>query len=68
MVDKWTGLLVGKMHNNGVTFEALAKELGVSKPYVSMVLNGKRFPKDAEQKFNDALNKLIASKNLVSME
>ena len=31
MPDAWTGVLVGKMHNKGVTYEALAAQLGVTK-------------------------------------
>ena len=42
MPDAWTGVLVGKMHNKGVTYDELAAQLGVSKGYVSMVLNGAR--------------------------
>ena len=30
MPDAWTGVLVGKMHNKGVTYEALAAQLGVT--------------------------------------
>lgn len=40
MPDAWTGLLVGKMHNKKITYGMLASRLGVTKGYVSMVLNG----------------------------
>ena len=59
MPDAWTGVLVGKMHNKGVTYDGLAAELGVSKAYVSMVLNGARKPANARQRFNDAFNRII---------
>ena len=42
---KWTGPLVGKMHNNGIDLTDLADELRVNKSYVGMVLNGERSPK-----------------------
>lgn len=60
MPEKWTGELVGRMHNERVTGEMLAIKLGVTKSWVSMVLNGARCPKDAEQKFNAAVDEIIA--------
>lgn len=71
MPDAWTGVLVGKMHNKGVTYDELAEQLGVSKGYVSMVLNGARKPADARQRFNDAFAAIVESKRedlLVSKE
>lgn len=62
MPDAWTGVLVGKMHNKGVTYDELAAQLGVSKGYISMVLNGARKPADARQRFNDAFNEIVARK------
>lgn len=62
MPDAWTGVLVGKMHNKGVTYDELAAQLGVSKGYVSMVLNGARKPADARQRFNDAFTAIVESK------
>ncbi len=40
MPEKWTGDLVGKMHVNHVTLAELGKELGITKAYVGMILNG----------------------------
>lgn len=61
MPDAWTGVLIGKMHNKGVTYDALAAQLGVTKSYVSMVLNGARKPANARQRFNDAFNAIVAN-------
>lgn len=58
-MDKWTGELVGKMHNNKVTLEELGNKLGITKGYVSMVLNCQRKPPDAEQRFNAAVDEII---------
>lgn len=58
-MDKWTGELIGKMHNNKVTFEELGNKLGITKGYVSMVLNCQRKPPDAEQRFNAAVDEII---------
>lgn len=42
MPEKWTGRLIGRMHNERITYEQLANEMGVNKAYISMILNGKR--------------------------
>lgn len=59
MIEKWTGVLIGKMHNAGVTYEELAKELNCGKPYVSMILNGKRTPPNAKARLENAFNSLL---------
>lgn len=59
MPKKWTGNLVGLMHNEKVSFNELASELGVTNRYVSMVLNGHRDPEGAEEKFRAALARII---------
>ena len=53
-VPKWTGQLVGKMHNCSVTNVELANELNCTAEYVSMVLNGKKKPANAKERFNRA--------------
>lgn len=62
MPAQWTGNLVGRMHNSRISNRELADKLGVSNKWVSMVLNGHRSPKDAEQRFNAALDELIKEK------
>lgn len=57
---KWTGDLVGLMHDNKITMQMLAEKLGVTNRYVSMVLNGHREPAGAEQRFRVAVNELIS--------
>ena len=42
MPEKWTGVLIGKMHNARVSYDDLAAELGLTKGYLSLILNGKR--------------------------
>lgn len=60
MVEKWTGRLIGKMHNNGVSITDLAAELGVTKAYVSMILNGARKPPEAKNRLETAVDAIIA--------
>lgn len=59
MVQKWTGRLVGKMHNERIKAEDIASELGVSTAYVSMILNGKRNPPNAKERFEAAVTAII---------
>ena len=63
MPEKWTGRLVGKMHNERVTQEEIAAELGVGKAYVCMILNGKRNPPNARERLNDAFDAVIARRS-----
>lgn len=59
MVEKWTGRLIGKMHNNGISIADLATELGVTKAYISMILNGARKPPNARERLETAFNTII---------
>lgn len=61
-MDKWTGRLIGKMHNNGVSGNDLASKLGMSKGYVSMVLNCQRKPPYAKERFEKAVDEIIAER------
>lgn len=64
-MDKWTGELIGKMHNHKVTLQELADQMGMTKGYVSMILNCQRKPPNAEERFNAALDEIIAAKAVV---
>lgn len=63
MPEKWTGDLVGKMHNNRVTYDDLAMEIGVTKAYISMILNGIRNPPDGQERLEAAYNSVIRRRN-----
>lgn len=60
MIEKWTGRLIGKMHNEGIKVSDLATELGVTKAYISMILNGARKPPDAKDRLEAAVDAIIA--------
>lgn len=62
LTKKWTGNLVGLMHDHKITKTMLAEELGVSREYVSMILNEHREPAFAEDRFVDAVHRLIKKK------
>lgn len=63
MPAQWTAEIVGQMHINQICRKDLAKQLGMTPEYVSMVLNGHRDPPDAENRFTKALRDLIAQKS-----
>ncbi len=63
MSQKWTGELVGLLHDYKITQNQLADQLGLSFQYVSMVLRGHRAPPDAEQRFRAALDALISAQS-----
>lgn len=63
MPAQWTAELISKMHAHRITQLALAQQLGYTPQYVSTVLNSKRDPAGAEQKFNSAVDALIEQQN-----
>ena len=68
MPEKWTGRLIGEMHNHNVTYEELAAELGVTKPYISMILNGARKPNGIRKRMEDAFKSVVRKKNGVTVD
>ena len=59
VIEKWTGRLVGKMHNERINAEDVASEMGVTPGYVSMILNGKRNPPGAKVRMEQAVDLII---------
>ena len=62
MLAQWIGDFVGRMHRNRVTITQISQEMGVTREYLSMILNGHREPQGAEQRMNDALDRVIEKK------
>jgi predicted urease superfamily metal-dependent hydrolase len=60
MLAQWEVEFFGKKRAHKVKDFEIAKELGWHPGYLSMVLNGKRTPKDAEKKLSAALDAIIA--------
>ena len=46
------------MHIAGISKKLLAEYMGCSPEYISMVLNGKREPQGAEERFRQAVEEL----------
>lgn len=61
MPAQWTADVIGKMHLNHITAKRLAEHLGYTPEYVSVVLNGKKAPKKAEEVFRKAVEELSAT-------
>lgn len=59
MPEVWTGNLIGRMHNKGITYDELAAEMGVGKSYISMILNGRRKPANIRKRMEDAVDTII---------
>lgn len=59
MMEKWTGTLVGKMHNERVTYQDIADEMSVTKAYISMILNGSRKPKGIKARMEEAFTSIL---------
>lgn len=62
MPEKWTGRLVGRLHNEQITYEELANEMGCTKAYISMILNGARKPDGIQKRMEDAVSAIIAKR------
>ena len=59
MLAQWIADLVGQMHKHRISMKQLADHMGISREYVSMVLNGHREPAGAEPKFRQAVAEII---------
>lgn len=60
MPKDWTGDLVGLMHTHKISQKKLAEHIGVTREYVNMVLNGRREPEGAEEKFTAAVEEIVS--------
>ena len=63
MPAQWTADLISKMHLSRISAKRLAEEVGMTPEYLSMILNGHREPKGAEESLNAALDRLISDKS-----
>jgi len=59
MPDKWTGQIKASLHINGISQRELANHLMMNERYISSILNGKRKPKNAEQRLKNAIGEII---------
>ena len=64
MLAQWLGDLVGKMHRYQVSKKDLANELGVTREYISAILNGHREPAGIENRMNEALDSILKKRQV----
>lgn len=62
MLAQWIADLVGQMHKFKISNKQLAERLSITPEYVSMVLNGHREPAGAKEKFEAAVERIIAER------
>lgn len=65
-MDSWIANAVGEMHINKIGNKELAKKLGVTAEYVSMMLNGKKKPAHAEARIMTAIDDIIRERETKS--
>ena len=63
MPAQWTADVIGEMHLKGISAKQLAAEANITQEYLSMILNGHREPKGAEQTLRAALKQIIAKQD-----
>lgn len=59
MPEPWTGRLIGRMHNHNITMQELAERMGVTRAYVSLLLNSKRNPPGIREKMESTVAEMI---------
>lgn len=62
---KWTGELIGRMHNANVDRTDIAAYMGVTKSYITAILNGRRTPPEAKERLNAAFAEIVAKRDTV---
>lgn len=60
--EEWTGIVVGKMHQWGITNMELGQKCGYTAQYISMLLNGKKafHTEDAKEKTKNHVMRTLA--------
>lgn len=58
-MEEWTIKAAGLMHYNKISNIDVSKKLGVTTEYVSMLLNGKKKPANAETRIMTAISDII---------
>lgn len=59
MPEPWTGRVIGRMHNYNITMQELADRMGITRAYVSLLLNSKRNPPGIREKMESTVAEMI---------
>lgn len=60
MPAEWTGDVVKELHLKKITYQELADEIGVTKAYISMILNSKVPERQMRERIPEAINRIWA--------
>lgn len=61
-MEIWTAEAVGKMHAHRITQIELAKHMGVTNDYISLILLGKKNPKNAKDRILQAIDEIVTER------
>lgn len=59
MIPRWTGEAVKRMHLNDINIYELAQHMGLSREYVSGILNGRVTPAGARKRVLAAIDEIV---------
>lgn len=59
MLAQWIGDVMGRMHVHKITITMLAREMGITREYLSAILNGHKEPPGIQARLQAALDRLI---------
>lgn len=62
-MENWIANVVGKMHVNKITQNALAEKMGIRRDYLNKILNGIEKPTNVKERVTKALDDLIAERS-----
>ena len=57
--EEWTGEVAKQLHLYGLTGADLAREMGCTRSYVAMILNGQREPRGGRERVEAALERCM---------
>lgn len=67
-MEKWIGEAVGLMHVNRITQGQVAEKMNVTNDYINMILNGKKAPKNAEERIMAVIGEIISERGALTKE
>jgi len=68
VLPEWNGAIVGAMHRIGVSQDEMAAEMGVSRSWVSRVLNSRYPSEETKRKFFNAVMKCAMKRGIMPYE
>lgn len=57
--EEWTGEVAKQMHIYGISVTDIAREMGCTRSYASLILNGQRDPRGGRERVEAALERCM---------